>query len=63
METNEELRLLEFSVDGVSVTVRHNDKTIECEDSGLRERVERALRRVETALYPVDIGEHETSQA
>lgn len=63
VETNEELRLLEFSVDGVSVTVRHNDKTIECEDSGLRERVERALRRVETALYPVDIGEHETSQA
>ena len=36
VETDEELRLLTFSVDGIAVTVRHNDKSIECEDEGLR---------------------------
>uniref|UniRef100_A0A7R9Y201 Cleavage and polyadenylation specificity factor subunit 3 n=1 Tax=Prasinoderma coloniale TaxID=156133 RepID=A0A7R9Y201_9VIRI len=62
VETDEELRLLTFSVDGIAVTVRHNDKSIECEDEGLRDRVQRALQRVETALFPVDLGEADGSE-
>ncbi|KAJ7513324.1 hypothetical protein O6H91_24G000800 [Diphasiastrum complanatum] len=50
----EKQQILTLTVDGVTATVDHANKGIECKDESLKERIKLALRRIQTALYPLD---------
>jgi cleavage and polyadenylation specificity factor subunit 3 len=51
---DEKQQVLTVNVDGVVATVDHAKKGIECKDENLKERIKVALRRIQTALYPLD---------
>ncbi|GBG80885.1 hypothetical protein CBR_g31441 [Chara braunii] len=42
------------TVDGVVAVVNHKTKAIDCSEDAFKERIKVALRRMETALYPLD---------
>ena len=52
---DEKQQVLTVNVDGVVATVDHAKKGIECKDENLKERIKVALRRIQTALYPLDV--------
>lgn len=45
-----------ITVDGIVATVDHKTMKVKCENSILRDRVQRALSRIQNALLPIDIG-------
>jgi len=45
-----------ITVDGMVATVDHKTMKVKCENSILRDRVQRALSRIQNALLPIDIG-------
>ena len=51
---DEKQQVLTVNVDGIVATVDHAKKGIECKDENLKERIKVALRRIQTALYPLD---------
>lgn len=51
---DEKQQTLTVNVDGTVATVDHAKKGIECKDDNLKERIKVALRRIQTALYPLD---------
>jgi cleavage and polyadenylation specificity factor subunit 3 len=51
---DEKAQTLTVNVDGTVATVDHAKKGIECKDENLKERIKVALRRIQTALYPLD---------
>jgi len=42
-----------FQVNGITVLVDHRHGTVECEDPTIKERVELALRRIHTIMFPI----------
>jgi cleavage and polyadenylation specificity factor subunit 3 len=57
-DVDDEELMIVVNTDGRKVVVDHRDKTVECyEDPALRERVERAVRRVEEAMMPLALYE------
>lgn len=54
VQLNDRAQTLTVSVDGVVATIDHAKKEIECKDVVLKERLKLALRRIQTALYPLD---------
>ncbi|KAG0574399.1 hypothetical protein KC19_VG259800 [Ceratodon purpureus] len=51
---DEEIQTLTVNVDETVAIVDHAKKGIECKDENLKERIKVALRRIQTALYPLD---------
>ncbi|KAL2644670.1 hypothetical protein R1flu_012257 [Riccia fluitans] len=54
VKLEEKQQTLIVTVDGAVATVDHANKGIECQDENLKERIKVALRRIQTALYPLD---------
>lgn len=51
---DEKAQTLTVNVDGTVAIVDHAQKGVECRDEKLKERIKVALRRIQTALYPLD---------
>ncbi|XP_024376319.1 cleavage and polyadenylation specificity factor subunit 3-I isoform X2 [Physcomitrium patens] len=51
---DEEHQSLTVNVDGIEATIDHVKRGIECKDENLKDRIKVALRRIQTALYPLD---------
>ncbi|CAM6129604.1 unnamed protein product [Calypogeia fissa] len=54
VKLDEKQQKLTVTVDGAVATVDHANKGIDCTDESLKERIKVALRRIQTALYPLD---------
>eukprot|EP00249_Psilotum_nudum_P009410 c21918_g1_i1 orf=281-2344(+) len=53
VKVNEDQHTLLVTVDGDVATVDHANKSVECNNENLRERIKVALRRIQTACYPL----------
>eukprot|EP00898_Chlorokybus_atmophyticus_P007094 jgi/Chlat1/7386/Chrsp6S07417 len=56
IEQDMERKVFTVTVDGRTATIDHGSKAIQCADAALKEKLQFALRRLESSMYPIDVG-------